>query len=117
MSQAGAKDTPEQAEFRQHCKNWLKDNLPPEPPVRLPQSALEIMTREQLDYLCKWQKAAYATSDAADYGSSRSVQYRGGIGFTWECFVHIFFKRQKHNQALYGNGIYQRARLAETLIN
>ena len=57
-----------------------------------------------------------AASDVADYGSSRSVQYHGGIGFTWECFVHIFFKRQKHNQALYGNGIYQRAKLAEILI-
>jgi len=57
-----------------------------------------------------------AASDAADYGSSRSVQYHGGIGFTWECFVHIFFKRQKHNQFLYGDAIYQRAKLAEILI-
>lgn len=57
-----------------------------------------------------------AASDAADYGSSRSVQYHGGIGFTWECFVHIFFKRQKHNQALYGDGTYQRAKLAEMLM-
>ncbi len=57
-----------------------------------------------------------AASDAADYGSSRSVQYHGGIGFTWECFVHLFFKRQKHNQFLYGDGAYQRAKLADLLM-
>ncbi len=57
-----------------------------------------------------------AASDTADYGSSRSVQYHGGIGFTWECFVHLFFKRQKHNQALYGDAAYQRAKLADILM-
>ncbi len=57
-----------------------------------------------------------AASDTADFGSSRSVQYHGGIGFTWECFVHIFFKRQKHNQFLFGDGHYQRARLADILV-
>jgi len=57
-----------------------------------------------------------AATDTADYGSSRSVQYHGGIGFTWECFVHIFFKRQKHNQALFGDATYQRAKLADILM-
>jgi len=59
--------------------------------------------------------AKSAASDAAAYCSSRSVQLHGGIGFTWECDVHIYFKRQKHNQQLLGDGIYQRARLAELL--
>jgi len=57
-----------------------------------------------------------AASDVADYGSSRSVQYHGGIGFTWECFVQIYFKRQKHNQALFGDAPYQRTKLAEILM-
>ena len=59
MSVSASKDSPEQAEFRQYCRQWLADNRPPEPPVRLPLSALEIMTREQLDYLQAWQKSAY----------------------------------------------------------
>jgi hypothetical protein len=59
MSEDARKDTPEQAEFRQHCRDWLKDNRPSEPPVRLPQTALEIMTTEQLSYLQVWQKSAY----------------------------------------------------------
>ena len=56
--------------------------------------------------------AKAAASDAAAFCSDRSVQLHGGIGFTWECDVHLYFKRQKHNQFLYGDGAYQRARLA-----
>ena len=52
----------------------------------------------------------------AVFASSRSVQFHGGIGFTWECFVHVFFKRQMHNQVLYGDGKYQRTKLADMLI-
>jgi alkylation response protein AidB-like acyl-CoA dehydrogenase len=60
--------------------------------------------------------AKAAASDAAAEGSGRSVQLHGGIGFTWECFIHIWFKRQKHNEVLFGDGAYQRARLADRLI-
>jgi alkylation response protein AidB-like acyl-CoA dehydrogenase len=60
--------------------------------------------------------AKSAASDMAVFSSSRSVQFHGGIGFTWECYVHIFFKRQMHNHILYGDGKYQRAKLADELI-
>lgn len=60
--------------------------------------------------------AKSAASDVAAYCSGRSVQLHGGIGFTWECYVHLYFKRQMHNEALLGDGIYQRAKLAEVLI-
>lgn len=60
--------------------------------------------------------AKSAASDMADFGSNRSVQFHGGIGFTWECYVHIYFKRQLHNQALYGNGAYQRQLLADLVV-
>jgi len=59
--------------------------------------------------------AKAAGSDAAAFCSDRSVQLHGGIGFTWECDVHIYFKRQKHNEILYGDGPFQRARVAELL--
>ena len=59
MSESARADSPEQAEFRQYCRDWLQDNRPGEPPVRLPQSPLEIMTEEQLSYLQAWQKSAY----------------------------------------------------------
>ena len=56
--------------------------------------------------------AKSSASDMAAFCSGRSVQLHGGIGFTWECDVHIYFKRQKHNQMLYGDGAYQRGKLA-----
>ena len=59
--------------------------------------------------------AKAAASDAAAFCSDRSIQLHGGIGFTWECDVHLYFKRQKHNQLLYGDGAHQRAKLAEAL--
>lgn len=60
--------------------------------------------------------AKSAASDAGAFISDRSVQLHGGIGFTWECDVHLFFKRSMHNQVLYGDGAYHRAKLADQLI-
>jgi alkylation response protein AidB-like acyl-CoA dehydrogenase len=60
--------------------------------------------------------AKSAASDAGAFMSDRSVQLHGGIGFTWECDVHIFFKRSMHNQALLGDGVHQRRKLADSLI-
>jgi len=57
-----------------------------------------------------------AASDMARFCSGRSVQYHGGMGFTWECFVHLYFKRQMHNHVLYGDSAYHRARLADILM-
>ena len=50
------------------------------------------------------------------FPTARAVQLHGGIGFTRECEVHLFFKRSLHNQALLGDGVYQRKKLASTLI-
>jgi alkylation response protein AidB-like acyl-CoA dehydrogenase len=63
------------------------------------------------------QMAKSCASDMADFASSRAVQFHGGIGFTWECYVHLYFKRQKHSQVLFGDGPWHRQRLAATLID
>jgi alkylation response protein AidB-like acyl-CoA dehydrogenase len=57
--------------------------------------------------------AKAAASDAAQFVTGRSIQLHGGIGFTWECDVHIWAKRQQHNQFLWGDGTWHRARLAD----
>jgi len=75
MSESASKDTPEQAEFRQYCRSWLAANRPADPPVRLPLSALEIMTPEQMGYLQAWQKSAY---DAGLVGCDYPVAVGGG---------------------------------------
>jgi alkylation response protein AidB-like acyl-CoA dehydrogenase len=60
--------------------------------------------------------AKSAASDAGRFAADRSVQLHGGIGFTWECDIHIFFKRSLHNQALFGDGAEQRKVIAERLM-
>jgi len=60
--------------------------------------------------------AKASASDTAAFASGRSVQYHGGIGFTWECFVHLYFKRQKHSQMLWGDAAWHRAQLADILL-
>ncbi|MBT4522279.1 MAG: acyl-CoA dehydrogenase [Halieaceae bacterium] len=75
MSINARKDSPQQTEFRQYCQDWLADNHPGEPPVRLPLTALEIMTEDQLNYLQAWQKSAY---DAGLIGCDYPVDVGGG---------------------------------------
>lgn len=60
--------------------------------------------------------AKASASETAAFASSRSVQYHGGIGFTWECYVHLYFKRQLHSRMLWGDGRWHRARLADLLL-
>ena len=60
--------------------------------------------------------AKAAASDMAVTTASRAVQFHGGIGFTWECHVHLFFKRQMHNQVLLGDAKHHRALLADEVI-
>lgn len=68
------------------------------------------------DALAAARMAKSQASDAGGFISSRSVQLHGGYGFTWEADVHLYFKRSMHNQALYGDGAFQRMLLAETMI-
>lgn len=60
--------------------------------------------------------AKASASDTAAFASGRSVQSHGGIGFTWECYVHLYFKRQKHSQMQWGDATWHRAQLADLLI-
>jgi alkylation response protein AidB-like acyl-CoA dehydrogenase len=75
MTEAGRKDTPEQAEFHRYCREWLAGNRPGTSPVELPLSAIEITTHQQMDYLCAWQKVAY---DAGLVGCDYPPEYGGG---------------------------------------
>ncbi|MBU4316086.1 MAG: acyl-CoA dehydrogenase family protein [Proteobacteria bacterium] len=75
MTEKERKDSPEQAEYREYCRDWLSRNDPGPSPVRLPQSAIELTTTEQLEYLCSWQKMAY---DGGLVGCDYPVEYGGG---------------------------------------
>ena len=64
----------------------------------------------------KSRMAKAKASDVGRFCSSRSVQLHGGIGFTFEHDVHLFFKRSAHGQFLFGDGVAQRRALASLLI-
>ena len=50
-------------------------------------------------------------ADAVRASERESLQLHGGIGFTWEHDVHLFGRRAKVDQVLYGDGAWHRERL------
>ncbi len=46
--------------------------------------------------------------DASRKVCGSAIQVHGGIGFTWEYDLHLYFKRAKHLEALYGDADFHR---------
>jgi alkylation response protein AidB-like acyl-CoA dehydrogenase len=59
---------------------------------------------------------AYA-GDAAVAACERSIQVHGGIGFTWEHVLHVYYKRALSIQAYGGYARTHRARIASHLLD
>jgi alkylation response protein AidB-like acyl-CoA dehydrogenase len=55
------------------------------------------------------------SSDAYFFAASENIQVHGGIGFTWEHDAHLYFKRAKSSQLLFGDPTYHRELLARRL--
>jgi len=53
--------------------------------------------------------------DTFAFMCGEALQLHGGIGFTWEHDVHLFTRRAKVNQVLYGDGAWHRERLVQLL--
>jgi alkylation response protein AidB-like acyl-CoA dehydrogenase len=51
-------------------------------------------------------------SDVYSRAANLAVQIHGGIGFTWEHDMHLWFKRAKWNEYAFGDATYHRERLA-----
>jgi len=52
-------------------------------------------------------------SDVYSRATNRAVQIHGGIGFTWEHDMHLWFKRAKWNERAFGDATHHRERLAQ----
>jgi len=48
--------------------------------------------------------------DASRKVCGSSIQVHGGIGFTWDYDLHLYFKRAKHFEPLYGDADFHRER-------
>ena len=55
-------------------------------------------------------------SDASRRVSGAGIQLHGGIGFTWEHDLHLYFKRAKGSEFTFGDATYHRERVAQ-LVN
>lgn len=53
--------------------------------------------------------------DAYFQAAADTIQIHGGIGFTWEHNAHLYLKRAKSSQLLFGDGASHRSELAERL--
>ncbi|MCW2513976.1 MAG: acyl-CoA dehydrogenase [Mycobacterium sp.] len=56
----------------------------------------------------------YAT-DAYFFAAAETIQILGGIGFTWEHPAHLYFKRAKSSELLFGDPTYHRELLAQRI--
>jgi alkylation response protein AidB-like acyl-CoA dehydrogenase len=55
-------------------------------------------------------------SEAARKVCGSAVQVHGGIGFTWEYDLHLYFKRAKHFEPLYGDADFHRERALQLML-
>ena len=91
---------------------------------------LEVENAHAATYYAAWAldagspDAALAASVAKAYvgDASRkvcgnSIQVHGGIGFTWEYDLHLYFKRAKHLEALYGDADFHREQALRLMLD
>ncbi|HEX9467134.1 MAG TPA: acyl-CoA dehydrogenase family protein [Acidimicrobiia bacterium] len=54
-------------------------------------------------------------SDAYFQVTAENIQIHGGIGFTWEHDAHLYFKRAKSSEILFGDATYHRELIAQRI--
>jgi alkylation response protein AidB-like acyl-CoA dehydrogenase len=54
-------------------------------------------------------------SEAYFHCAAENIQIHGGIGFTWEHPAHLYFKRAKSSELLFGDPTYHRELLAQRI--
>ena len=90
---------------------------------------VDVENAKSLTYYAAWAvdenvpEASLAASMAKAYASDAyrkvagaGIQLHGGIGFTWEHDLHLYFKRAKASEFTFGDATYHRERVAQ-LIN
>ncbi|TAN28781.1 MAG: acyl-CoA dehydrogenase [Actinomycetota bacterium] len=86
----------ESAKSAAYYGSWVVDNEPAELPA--------------VAYLAK----AFC-SEAYFSAAAENIQIHGGIGFTWEHDAHLYFKRAKASEIMFGPPAFYREKLAQTI--
>jgi alkylation response protein AidB-like acyl-CoA dehydrogenase len=56
-------------------------------------------------------------SDASRTVGNRGIQIHGGMGFTWENDLHLYYRRAKASETALGDATFHRERLARLIID
>jgi alkylation response protein AidB-like acyl-CoA dehydrogenase len=56
-------------------------------------------------------------SDAARAVGNRGIQIHGGMGFTWENDLHLYYRRAKSSETSFGDSIFHRERIARLVVD
>ena len=59
---------------------------------------------------------AYASEAYRETGN-RAVQVHGGMGFTWENDAHLFYRRAKVSEQMFGDAAYHREQIAKLVVD
>jgi alkylation response protein AidB-like acyl-CoA dehydrogenase len=56
-------------------------------------------------------------SDAARAVGNRGIQIHGGMGFTWENDLHLYYRRAKASETAFGDATFHRERIARLVLD
>ncbi len=56
-------------------------------------------------------------SDACRTVGNRGIQVHGGMGFTWESDLHLYYRRAKASETMLGDATFHRERIARLVID
>lgn len=56
-------------------------------------------------------------SDAYREVGNHAIQVHGGIGFTWEHDLHLYYKRSKASEVMFGDAAFHRERIARLVVD
>jgi alkylation response protein AidB-like acyl-CoA dehydrogenase len=56
-------------------------------------------------------------SDASRNVGNHGIQVHGGMGFTWENDIHLYYRRAKASETMLGDAAFHRERIARLVID
>jgi len=76
-------------------------------------NALFIAAANEPDFVEAAALAKAYCSEAYFHAAADNIQIHGGMGFTWEAAPHLYFKRAKASELLFGDAAHHREELAK----
>ncbi|MEX1147691.1 MAG: acyl-CoA dehydrogenase family protein [Sphingomonadales bacterium] len=95
--------------LKHRCANW---KVLQEAVTALAGSAVDMIAGGEVSAAEKAASAKYYANDVYAAVAGDAIQLHGGIGFTWEHACHLFLKRAKLNQVLFGGSSRNRDKVA-----